>query len=384
MLSPTFVLWEIGYPLYTYGSIIIIALIIWQAKKNHQELKLGPNKSHCRHQRRVKQRAKDRTSRARRLSRKEAEKPWELLSFMKSQGWFPQEGSVRRLLCADPSCPICNAVALEIKQWLASENTPVSPSSSGPSQDSSCLEILSKSSLSLDRSQGSQHNKELSHPSATPSVSQRMNQKSLTQSASQPTGTVSIQDYWADHQLKQGYQAPDVSWDADALSSSSLEEHRIPVNQQDKNSNTQCLWEKQEAADVGLENKRKHVPHWISPKVKGEGHKESILSKEETLVKTTTQKVEKSPPSTKGPVKLAKLEKTTEDKGITFFDAHQCLDNEVQQHQPRRSLFQCFSHNSSKHCPQQTGATQQKTSTLTSAGGAGLNKENTHSRKKEF
>ncbi|XP_036892041.1 protein FAM205C [Sturnira hondurensis] len=326
MLSPTFVLWEIGYPLYTYGSIIIIALIIWQAKKNHQELKLGPNKSHYRHQRRVKQRAKDRTSRAWRLSRKEAEKPWELLSFMKSQGWFPQEGSVRRLLCADPSCPICNAVALEIKQWLASENTPVSPSSSGPSQDSSCLEILSKSSLSFDQSRGSQHNKELSLPSATPSVSQRMNQKSLTQSAAQSTGTVSIQDYWADHQLKQGYQAPDVSWDAGVLSSSSLEEHRIPVNQQDKNSNTQCVWEKQEAADVGLENKRKHVPHWINPKVKGEGHKEPILlSKEETLVKTTTQKVEKSPPSTKGPMRLAKLEKTTEDKGITFFDAHQSL-----------------------------------------------------------
>ncbi|XP_045695955.1 protein FAM205C [Phyllostomus hastatus] len=388
MLSPTFVLWEIGYPLYTYGSIIIIALIIWQAKKNRQKLKLGSNRSHCRHQRRVKQRVKDRTSRARRLSRKEAEKPWELLAVMKSQGWFPQEGSVRRLLCADPSCPICNAVALEIKQWLASENTPVSPSSSGPSQDSSCLEILPKSSLSFDQRQGSQHNKKLSLPSATPSVSQLMNQKSLTQSAAQSTGTVSIQDYWADHQLKQGYQAPDVSWDAGALSSSSLEENRIPVNQQDKKkSNTQSLWEKQETAEAGLENKRKHVPHWINPKVKGEGHKESVLlSKEETLVKTTAQKVEKSPPSTKGPVRLAKLEKTTEDKGITFFDAHQCLDNEVQQHrfQPRRSSFQCFSHNSPKHCPQSTGATQLKISTLASAGGTGLYKENTHSRKKEF
>ncbi|KAF6124242.1 family with sequence similarity 205 member C [Phyllostomus discolor] len=293
MLSPTFVLWEIGYPLYTYGSIIIIALIIWQAKKNRQKLKLGPHRIHCRHQRRVKQRVKDRTSRARRLSRKEAEKPWELLAVMKSQGWFPQEGSVRRLLCADPSCPICNAVALEIKQWLAS-----------------------------------------------------------------------------------------------ALSSSSLEENRIPVNQQDKKKrNTQSLWEKQETAEAGLENKRKPVPHWINPKVKGEGHKESVLlSKEETLVKTTTQKVEKSPPSTKGPVRLAKLEKTTEDKGITFFDAHQCLDNEVQQHrlQPRRSSFQCFSHNSPKHCPQSTGTTQLKISTLASAGGAGLYKENTHSRKKEF
>ncbi|XP_054439271.1 protein SPATA31F3 [Pteronotus mesoamericanus] len=391
MLSPTFVLWEIGYPFYTYGSIIIIALIIWQAKKNHQKLKLGPNRSYCRHQRRVKQRAKDRTSRARRLSRKEAEKPWELLSVMKSQDWFPPEGSVRRLLCADPSCPICNAVALEIKQLLASENTPVSPTSSGPSQGSSCLEILSKSSLSFDRSQSSQHSKELSYPSATPSMSQLMDQKkSLTQSTAQSTaqsaGAVSIQDYWADHQLKQGFQAPDMSWDAGVLSSSSLEEYRIPVNQQDKKSNIKCLWEKQEAAEAGLGNKRKHVPHWINPKVKGEGNKESILlSKDETLAKTTTKKIEKSPPSTKGPVRLAKLEKTTEDKGITFFDAHQCLDNEVQQQpfQSSRSWFQCFSHSSPKHYPQLTYATQPKISTLTSAGGIGLYK-NTHSRKKEF
>lgn len=152
---------------------------------------------------------------------------------------------MRRLLCADPSCPICNAVALEIEQWLASENTPVSPSSSGPSQDSFCLENLSKSRLSFDQSQGSKHNKELSLRSAPPSVSQLTNQKSLIQSAAQSTGTVSIQDYWADHQLKQGYQAPDVFWDAGTLSSSSLEEHSIPVNQQDKKSNTQNLWEKQ-------------------------------------------------------------------------------------------------------------------------------------------
>lgn len=121
--------------------------------------------------------------------------------------------------------------------------------------------------------------------------------------------------------------------------------------------------------------------------MEGEGHKESItLSKEETLVKTTTQKVEKSPHSTKGPVRLAKLEKTAEDKGMTFFDARQCLDNEVQQHRflPRRSLFQCFSHNSPKHSPQLTGAIQPEISTLASAGGAGLYKENIHSRKKEF
>uniref|UniRef100_A0A4X1W1H0 SPATA31 subfamily F member 3 n=2 Tax=Sus scrofa TaxID=9823 RepID=A0A4X1W1H0_PIG len=118
MLSPTFILWDVGYPFYTYGSILIIALIIWQVRKNHRDLRVGPNRSCCRRHRRVKQRAKDKTSRARRLSRKEAEKPWELLSVMRSQDWLPQEGSVRQLLCADPCCQICNDVALEIQQLI--------------------------------------------------------------------------------------------------------------------------------------------------------------------------------------------------------------------------------------------------------------------------
>uniref|UniRef100_A0A8C6DZB2 SPATA31-like domain-containing protein n=1 Tax=Moschus moschiferus TaxID=68415 RepID=A0A8C6DZB2_MOSMO len=119
MLSPTFILWDVGYPFYTYGSIIIIALIIWQVKKNHQDSKLGPNRNCCRHHQKVKQRAKEKTPRARRHSRKEADKPWELLSIMRSQGWLPQEGSVRRLLCADPCCQICNSVALEIQQLIS-------------------------------------------------------------------------------------------------------------------------------------------------------------------------------------------------------------------------------------------------------------------------
>ncbi|XP_066223908.1 protein SPATA31F3 [Saccopteryx leptura] len=325
MLSPTFVLWDIGFPLYTYGSIIIISLIIWQAKKNHQQLKLQHNRSCCRHQQRVKQRAKDRTSRARRRSWKEAEKPWELLSIMKSQNWFPQEGSVRRLLCADPSCAICNAMALEIQQMLASENTLISPTSLGPSQRSSCLEMLSMSSLSFDQNQVSQHSKELPFPSTTPSMSQLMDLKALTQLAAQSTSAVSIQEHRADHQ--QGFQAPDASWDAGALSSSSVEESRIPVNQQDnKKNNTECVWKKQEAAGAGLGNKTKHFLHWTDPDVKDQGHKESILlPKDETVAKTMTKMVEKSLPSTKDPVRLAKSEKTTEDMNITFFDAHECL-----------------------------------------------------------
>nr|XP_021547313.1 protein FAM205C [Neomonachus schauinslandi] len=391
MLTPTFLLCDVGYSLYTYGSFIIIALIIWQVKKSHQELRLGPNRSCCRSHRRVKQRAKDRTSRARRHSREEAEKPWELLSVMKSQGWLPKEGSVRRLLCADPTCPICNAVALEIQQLLVGENTLISPPSSGPSQGSSCLEIFSMSSLSLEQSQGSLHSKDLSLPSVTPTKLQLTDQKSLTQSAAQSTN-LSIQDQQAEHlPRRKGFQVPDVSRDVGVLSSSS-EEPRIPVNQQDKRkSHSECVLEKQEAAEAGLGNKVKHFPHRINPEMKGQGHKESILlSKDETVPKTMTKKVEKTPPPTKHPVTGAKLEKKTEEEGMTFFDAPQSLDNELKQQSlpPRRSWFLCLSHDSSKHCPQLICATQPENpshvSALTSAEGTGLHKENTQSRKKEF
>ncbi|XP_015416041.1 PREDICTED: protein FAM205CP-like isoform X1 [Myotis davidii] len=308
------------------------------------------------HQRRIKQRTKDRTSRARKHSSKEDEKPWELIAIMKSQRWFPQEGSVRRLLCADPSCPVCNAMALEIKQLLASESTPVSPTSSRRSQGSSCLDILSMSDLSFDPSQSSQHSRELSVAPVTPSMTQLKDHKSLTQSASQSPGAISIQDYWADHQLRQEFPAPDVFWDARDPSSWSLEECRIPVNQQNKKSNTKYVSEKQEAAEAGLGNKMKHFTHWIKHKLKDQGHKESILlSEDETVAKTTTKKVEEST-----------LHQTPceaiEDKNITFFDAHQCLDNELQQHpfESGHSWFQCFSHNRSTHCPQLTCATQLK------------------------
>lgn len=84
-----------------------------------------------------------------------------------------------------------------------------------------------------------------------------------------------------------------------------------------------------EAAEAGLENKMKHFPHWSNPKVKGQGHKEYILSKDETMAKTMTKRIEKSPPPTRGPVKQAKLEKTTEKEGMTFFDACQYLDKEL-------------------------------------------------------
>ena len=172
-----------------------------------------------------------------------------------SQGWLPQEGSVRRLLCADPCCQICNSVALEIQQLISGETTLTTPTSSGPSQGSSCLEVLSMSSLCFDQSQDSLPFKQLSLPSATHTVSQLTTQKSVTQSAAKSAtklGTksasaISIRQYWAGHQqLRQECRGPELPLDAGALSSSSLEEPRIPVNQHvKKKSNSEGILNKQ-------------------------------------------------------------------------------------------------------------------------------------------
>ncbi|XP_045145313.1 protein FAM205C [Echinops telfairi] len=123
MLNPTFVVWDIIYPLYAYASLFIIILILWRVKKRPCGLKLEPTKSTCQRHRRVRQRTRDAASRARRSSQKEAKKPWQLLSVMKSHNWLPEEGRVRRLLCADPCCPTCDDVALEIQQLFTRENS---------------------------------------------------------------------------------------------------------------------------------------------------------------------------------------------------------------------------------------------------------------------
>ncbi|XP_020748571.2 protein SPATA31F1-like [Odocoileus virginianus] len=222
MLSQTFVLWDLGYPLYTYGSIFIIILIIWQVKKSYHGL-TEHKRSCCRRHRKVRQRARDAASRARRHSRKEADKLWELLSVMRSQGWLPQEGSVRQILCTDPCCQTCNTMALEIQQLLG-ENTLISPTSGDTSQGSSCLEVLSMSNVSFEQSleHRSPHSKDLSLPSATLTVSQ----KSLAQSAAQSPGAAGIHDYWAEHlKLRQGFQVLEVP--------SGTEEPRISVNLQE-------------------------------------------------------------------------------------------------------------------------------------------------------
>ncbi|XP_012667106.1 protein FAM205A-like [Otolemur garnettii] len=247
MLSPTFVLWDVGYPLYTYGSIFIIILIIWQVKRSHHGLRLEPKRSCCWRHRKVRQRARDAVSRARRLSQEEAEKPWNLLSVMKSQDWLPEEGSVRRVLCADPCCQICNTVALEIKELLVGENNKISPLIAEPSQDTTCLEMLSMSSVSVKQSLElcPWQPRQLFLASVTPTLSQLMDQTVLTQSAAQSTNAVGIRDYWAEHlQLEQEFQVPDVLRDPETTSSPRIKEPEAPVNQQEMlQSNTNFVQE---------------------------------------------------------------------------------------------------------------------------------------------
>uniref|UniRef100_A0A452DRS8 SPATA31 subfamily F member 3 n=1 Tax=Capra hircus TaxID=9925 RepID=A0A452DRS8_CAPHI len=390
MLSPTFILWDVGYPFYTYGSIIIIALIIWQVKKNQQDVKLGPKRNCCRRHQKVKQRAKEKTPREvclRPHTDKEAD--------VTAHGWLPQEGSVRRLLCADPCCQICNSVALEIQQLISCETTLTTATSSGPSQGSSCLEVLSISnSLSFD--QESLPFKQLSLPSATRTVSQVTNQKSVTQSAAKSAtkpatksaSAISIRQYWAGHQqLRQECRGSELPLDAGAVSFVSLEKPRIPVNQHvKKKSKSEGILKKQEAVEADLGNKLKHFTHGINPDTKGQGHKECILRcKDEKAAKTKRKKAEKSPPSTKRPMNGAKLEK---EEG--FFDALQCLDSEFQRQsvQSGQSCFLPLSSGSSKGSPLLTRATQPENpshvSICTSAKGTCLPQESTQSRKKEL
>ncbi|XP_070446453.1 protein SPATA31F1-like isoform X1 [Equus przewalskii] len=221
---------------FAYGSIFIITLIIWLVKRSYDGLSLEPKRSCCQRHRKARQRAREAASRARRISQEEAEKPWELLSVMKSQGWLPREGSVRRLLCADTCCQICNALALEIQQLLAGENSLISSTSSRPSQGSSCLEMLSLSTVSFEQSlqHPSPQSKELSLPSAIPTVLQLTDQRSLTQSAAQSAGAVSLHHYWAEHlQRGQELQVLEMPRSAEIVSSSRFEEPVVPEYQQE-------------------------------------------------------------------------------------------------------------------------------------------------------
>ncbi|XP_040595661.1 protein FAM205C [Mesocricetus auratus] len=316
MLSPTFILWDVGYPLCTYGSIFIIALIIWHVKRSYRELRLGPNSSCYKCYRRVKQRSRDRTSRVKRTSKEEAEKLQKLLSVMKSQGWLPQEGSVRRLLCSDPSCPICNAMALEIQQLLGGENKQTSPVPLRPSQSFPCLEALSSSKGLSDKSPElcSQHSRDISLASSlTPS--QSTDQKSSTQSAAPSTGDANIQYYCPDHEQKQGPQGSNVSPDAGTLSSSSEEELGVPANQQKKKKSKKLVLKNEEPPEAEAENKMTFFSHWVNPEVKCERLEEPIvLSKSEVEAKPKTEEPKKSQTPIRDHKERANKEQTMKDR----------------------------------------------------------------------
>ncbi|KAM4877762.1 protein SPATA31F3 [Thomomys bottae] len=264
MLGPTFVLWDVGTPLYAYGSIFIIALIIWQVKKSRQELRSEHNKTCCQRHRRVKQRSRDETSKAKTTSQEEAEKLRKLLSVMKSQGWLPQEGSVRRILCADPGCQICNSMALEIQQLLSGENKHY-PSLSELSQvhERSLSNRSSKKNQELCSQPSRDHSPVRSH-----AVPQIMDQKSFVKAPAQPTCAISVQYHWPDYlRQRQGFQVPSVSQDLGTLSSSSLEEPGIPMCEH-KQKNSTSVQKNQEAPEADLENKMTFFSHWINPEVK--------------------------------------------------------------------------------------------------------------------
>uniref|UniRef100_A0A8C7C540 SPATA31-like domain-containing protein n=1 Tax=Neovison vison TaxID=452646 RepID=A0A8C7C540_NEOVI len=110
MLSHNVVLWDFKYPLYTYGFIFIILLIIWQVTRSYCGLRLEPKRICCQ---RVARAEGDQVSQVGGVSQFLT-----VVIFPPSQGWLPQEGSVRRVLCADTCCETCNAMALEIQQLL--------------------------------------------------------------------------------------------------------------------------------------------------------------------------------------------------------------------------------------------------------------------------
>uniref|UniRef100_A0A8C8U8I1 SPATA31-like domain-containing protein n=1 Tax=Peromyscus maniculatus bairdii TaxID=230844 RepID=A0A8C8U8I1_PERMB len=321
MLSPTFILWDMGYPLYTYGSLFIIALFIWHIKRSHQGLRLGPNKSLITL---VGGHLGPLITEALWLlvlpiiysSSPASEEAGAMLSlivaiFLPSQGWLPQEGSVRRLLCSEPSCSICNAMAKEIQQLLGIENNMASPGSLRASQSFLSLEALPPSKAELDKSPElcPQHSRDVSQASSlTPS--QSTDQKSSTQSAAPSTGDSNVQYYCPAPPPKQEPQGPNVSRDAGSLSSSSVEEPGVPANQQKRRKKTKKFVLKDQAPpEADSENKMTFFSHWVNPEVKCDRLEEPfVLSKSETEAEPKI----KEPETSHTPVR-ANTEKTTKD-----------------------------------------------------------------------
>ncbi|XP_069865276.1 protein SPATA31F1-like isoform X2 [Dipodomys merriami] len=139
----------------------------------------------------------------------EGETPWELLSIMKSQGWLPQEKSVRKLLCADPHCKICNTAALEIRELLEVDTSQFTTS------------VPFEQKLKLHP----QHSRDTELRSVTPRV---------TEPFAESTKVVDIQEYWNDQLLiQQDIQLPEMSLDSEMVASSRLEETAVILNEQE-------------------------------------------------------------------------------------------------------------------------------------------------------
>ncbi|XP_038204355.1 protein FAM205A-2-like [Arvicola amphibius] len=224
MLSSTYFLWDSEYPLYVYIYILVVILIIWQVRLNYRRLKWEQKRSCCRRHRKVRQRARDAASKARRLCREEAEKPWELLTIMKSQSWLPKEERVRQLLCVDPCCQICDAATLEIQQLLESKQSQISPALLGLPQGSSCLEMLPVPSASFEQSVELHSRPSTDFPPAP--VTQ-----TLTEHLTQSTSTVGVQQLCTDHLLAgQGFHRADMPIVSEAAASSRLREPVVLVN----------------------------------------------------------------------------------------------------------------------------------------------------------
>ncbi|XP_052031740.1 protein FAM205A [Apodemus sylvaticus] len=224
MLSPACSFWDISYRLCTYTSIFIIFLIAWQIRRRYQGLSLKPKEICYRHHRKVRQRARDAASRARRLSQEEAEKPWELLSIMKSQSWIPKEGNVRQLLCLDPSCQICEAATLEIQQLLQSERSQLSPALLGLPRGSAHSARLEMLPMSFER------NVELRsrHARHLPLVPGNQTLTQLTERLTQLTNAVGVQEYWTDHlQLDQKFHLANMPMVSETMGSSRLKEPMV-------------------------------------------------------------------------------------------------------------------------------------------------------------
>ncbi|XP_021077793.1 protein FAM205A-2-like [Mus pahari] len=224
MLIPACSFWDISYLLCTYTSIFIIFLIAWQVRRSYQGLSLEPKESCYQHHRKVRQRASDAASRARRLSREEAEKPWELLSIMKSQSWAPKEGNVRQLLCVDPSCQICEDTTLEIQQLLQSEKSQLSPALLGEPQGSARSAHLEMLPMSFEG------NMELCsrHTRHRPQVPGNQSLTQLTGHLTQLTNTVGAQESWTDClQLDQNFHLANMPMVSETMTSSRLKEPMV-------------------------------------------------------------------------------------------------------------------------------------------------------------